>query len=112
MSLIDDARFDEFMSMLDKADVKELYEDYYNEEAIVVEEIINQSASGNTSDLRKSLHTLIGSSSNVGASAVANLCRQASELIHADNTNDAIDLLKDLPQIFEATMQKIRKKIG
>jgi HPt (histidine-containing phosphotransfer) domain-containing protein len=59
--------------------------------------------SNNTEELRKLLHSMKGSSGNVGASAFSQKCQELELVIKSGASNLEAELISDLEQIFAST---------
>jgi len=63
--------------------------------------------SDDTSVMRKAAHSLKSSSANVGADALARLCKQMEQLGRAERTDGAADLMRELEQEFQSVRHSL-----
>jgi len=61
----------------------------------------------NTGNIRKAAHSLKSSSANVGAEALAQLCREMEKLGRTDTTEGASGILTDMEQEFQAVRHSL-----
>lgn len=75
--------------------------------------IINQAVNDDYYQYRESLHALKGTSTELGASTLAALCRQAETLKPAQiNSTEMIELVDELNRVFEQTLMAISEALA
>ena len=75
--------------------------------------IINEAVRDDYYQYRESLHALKGTSTELGAVTLANLCRQAETLKPAQiNSAEMIELVETLNHVFDDTLNTIREALA
>ena len=106
MSHLDQVLLNELRELMED-DFSVLLDAYLMESPTQRQAIETALSDGDVEALRRSAHSLKGSSSNIGASALAGYCRQLEEQAHQADSATLQAMLADLIQEFDAVYQEI-----
>lgn len=104
---LDVALLGELKTLLDD-DFPDLIETFLADARIRVRELETTLASGDTDALRQAAHTFKGSSLNVGAWQIAELCRELEALARSARTQGASDLVERIESALSRVEQLLR----
>jgi len=91
----------------DKAFLKDMVNLYLTQSVELIDRIKNDSAKSNFNEIYLEIHSLKGSSLNLGAKDIADLCKQIEAKIKDNDTPGLMYLVKELEKTFESTKEEL-----
>ncbi len=95
----------------DPAFVPEVLETYLSDSRNVVLQLRDAVEATDADTFRRAAHALRGSSSNVGARRMVELCRMLEEIAVSEEPCGALNLLAEIEQEFEQVEREIRSEL-
>jgi HPt (histidine-containing phosphotransfer) domain-containing protein len=74
----------------------------------MISEMVSAAATGDREKMKETAHKLKGSSLNIGAKAVADVCLELEKLADQETKDTLVAIVSDLKVIFENTIPVLR----
>lgn len=108
--LINDSIFTELEAIMEDGEgMLELIDSFLEDGAILVNNIVESYQKNNVEELKRQVHTLKGSSANLGLTALWDLCKTIDQAGKAGNL-PASSQMKQLQQIYQNTVSALEEK--
>jgi len=108
--LINDSIFTELEAIMEDGEgMLELIDSFLEDGAVLVNNIAESYQKNNVEELKRQVHTLKGSSANLGLTALWDLCKTIDQAGKAGNL-PASSQMKQLQQIYQNTVSALEEK--
>ena len=85
---------------------------YSKQSLETIEEIHHHSSTNDLTALTQAAHKLKGSSLNMGAKMIADICRQIEEAVMKQDLKSAAEPLKKMKAVYQETLETLKKITG
>jgi len=109
-STLDDETISELLLMGEDF-FRDVIEAFCDNTAMLIDALQQDIASGDIDNAGRTAHTLIGSSKNIGALGMADICRQLQDIVHQDNASEAAPYLTLLQIEFDLVRRELTQHL-
>ena len=109
-SALDDETISELL-LMGKDFFRDVIEAFCDNTAMLIDALQQDIASGDMDNAGRTAHTLIGSSKNIGALGLADICRQLQDIVHQDHAGEAGPYLTSLQNEFDLVRHELTQRL-